>query len=191
MPALASSQRALTHLYGCWSARRTAVAAVGTLALVLAACAAAPPEAVQTTPTVQEPTEVKYFPSDEPLHMGREQFGRGNYGIAERYFRDAVEKAPKDATAWIGLAACYDRLRRFDLADRAYAQAIKLTGETLQLLNNQGYSFMLRGDLNRARRNFQRAYELDPGNPVVLNNLQLLDGSRQFIERIPDSIGPN
>ena len=33
--------------------------------------------------------------SDEPLHIGREQFGRGDYGIAERYFRDAVEKAPK------------------------------------------------------------------------------------------------
>ncbi len=45
---------------------------------------------------------------------------RGNYGIAQRYFKDAVEKAPRDVTAWIGLAASYDRLRRFDLADQAY-----------------------------------------------------------------------
>lgn len=191
MPPLASLQRLLVPLHKCLFARGAGIAAVGMLALVLAACAASPPEAVRTTPTIQEPTEAKYYPSDEPLHMGREQFGRGNYGIAERYFRDAVEKAPKDATAWIGLAACYDRLRRFDLADRAYAEAIKLTGETIQLLNNQGYSFMLRGDLDRTRRSFMRAYQLDPTNPVVLNNLQLLDGSRRFIERTPDSIGSN
>ncbi len=56
-------------------------------------------------------------------------------GIAQRYFKDAVEKAPRDVTAWIGLAASYDRLRRFDLADQAYVQAIRLGGETVQILN--------------------------------------------------------
>jgi len=41
-------------------------------------------------------------------------------------FKDAVEKAPKDVTAWIGLVArSYDKMRRFDLADQAYAQAIR------------------------------------------------------------------
>jgi tetratricopeptide (TPR) repeat protein len=145
-------------------------------------------EAVPTTATVEEPADVKYFPSDEPLRMGMEYFGRGNYGLAERYFRDAVEKAPRDATAWTGLAASYDRLRRFDLADRAYAQAIKLTGETIQLLNNQGYSFMMRGNFVRARQKLRRAYELDPANPVVINNLTLLNESRRFIERAPEQL---
>ena len=65
---------------------------------------------------VSAPAEVKYHPSDEPLRLGSENFARGQYGIAERYFRDAVEKEPNNATAWIGLAACYDELRRFDLA---------------------------------------------------------------------------
>ncbi len=73
---------------------------------------------------VQEPTDVKYYPSDEPVRMGLEQFNRGNYGIAQRYFKDAVEKAPRDVTAWIGLAASYDRLRRFDLADQAYVELL-------------------------------------------------------------------
>src|SRR5689334_15826928 len=48
---------------------------------------------------VQEPTDVKYHASDEPVRMGLEQFNRGNYGIAQQYFKDAVEKAPKDLTA--------------------------------------------------------------------------------------------
>ena len=136
---------------------------------------------------VQEPTDVKYYPSDEPVRMGLEQFNRGNYGLSQRYFRDAVEKAPKDVTAWIGLAASYDRLRRFDLADQAYAQAIRLGGETVQILNDQGYSLMLRGDLSGARRKFMRAQALDPGNPVIANNLELLNGSRRFIERPPNN----
>jgi Flp pilus assembly protein TadD len=141
-------------------------------------------EAVPTTATVQEPLDVQYYPSDEPLKLGMEHFGRGSYGLAERYFRDAVEKAPKDVTAWVGLAACYDRLRRFDLADQAYAQAIKLRGRpTAELLNNQGYSMMLRGNLKEARRLFLKAHELDPGNPTVANNLELLNTSYRFVQR--------
>ena len=124
-------------------------------------------QAVPTTVTVQDPTEVKYYPSDEPLRLGIEHFGRGNYGMAERYFRDAVEKAPRDVTAWVGLAASYDRLRRFDLADQAYAQAIRLRGPTVQILNNQGYSYMLRGDLASARQKFLHAYKLNPTNPTI------------------------
>jgi len=37
-----------------------------------------------------------------------------------------VEKAPRDASAWIGLAASYDHVGRFDLADQAYKQAVLL-----------------------------------------------------------------
>ena len=85
------------------------------------------------------------------------------------------------------VAASYDRLRRFDLADRAYAQAIKLTGQSVQILNNQGYSLMLRGDLNGARRKFLKSYERDPTNPTVLNNLELLNSSHRFIQRPPDA----
>ena len=48
-----------------------------------------------TTATVQDVADVKYYRSDEPLRMAIEHFNRGNYGIAERYFRDAVEKAPE------------------------------------------------------------------------------------------------
>lgn len=164
------------------------------LATGLAACDTTLRDAAIVTPVdppggdpVQEPTDVKYYPSDEPVRLGLEHFNRGSYGIAQRYFKDAVEKAPKDVTAWIGLAASYDRLRRFDLADQAYVQAIRLGGETIQVLNDQGYSYMLRGNLSAARRKFEKAYSLDPTNPVIVNNLELLNGSRRFIERPPNN----
>ncbi len=139
-----------------------------------------------TTATVQDPGDVQYFPSDEPLRLGKEHFDRGHYGLAERYFRDAVEQAPRDATAWVGLAASYDRLGRFDLADRAYASAIRLVGETTDILNNLGYSYMLRGDYVSARRMFVRALKREPQNLTIRNNLWLLDSSRGAVGRSPD-----
>jgi Flp pilus assembly protein TadD len=140
---------------------------------------------VAPTMTVQNAGDIKYYPSDEPVKLGLEYFKKGSYGLAQRYFRDAVEKAPEDAEAWIGLAASYDRVRRFDLADQAYAQAIKLTGETVQILNDRGYSYLLRGDSTKARVKFLKAYQLDPTNPVVINNLQLLNSSYRYIQRAP------
>src|SRR5437868_14080254 len=85
---------------------------------------------------VQEPTDVKYYPSDEPVRMGLEYFNRGNYGIALRYFNDAVEKAPKDVSAWIGLDSSYVRFRCFDLADLAYLHAIRYSGYTVMVLDD-------------------------------------------------------
>jgi Flp pilus assembly protein TadD len=127
------------------------------------------------TPTVQEPGDLKFLPSDESRKLGLEHFNRGDYGAAERYFRDAVEKAPRDAPAWIGLAASYDRIGRYDLADRAYQAAIRLVGETTEILNDLGYSYMLRGQLGTARRYMMKAYARAPNDPTIINNLQLLD----------------
>jgi len=113
-------------------------------------------------------------PNDD-LQLGKKYFRSNNFGLAQRSFQSAVEKHPNDAEAWVGLAASYDRLRRFDLADRAYAQAIRLIGRTPEILNDQGFSFMLRGDYARAHRTLQEAQAKDPGNPYVRANLQLLE----------------
>jgi Flp pilus assembly protein TadD len=115
-------------------------------------------------------------PSDD-LSLGKKQYRAGNFGVAEQYFRRAVESHPRDAEAWVGLAAAYDRLRRFDLADRAYEQAVAIVGPTAEVLNNRGYSYMLRGDYRRARSTLLAAAAKDPKNPYIKNNLELLDKS--------------
>jgi tetratricopeptide (TPR) repeat protein len=115
-------------------------------------------------------------PNDD-LNQGKKQFRAANFGIAERYFRRAVETHPRDAEAWVGLAACYDRLRRFDLADRAYRGAVGVIGETPEVLNNQGYSYILRGDYARARATLLAAQAKDGKNPYIRNNLDLLEKS--------------
>ena len=117
-------------------------------------------------------------PNDD-LSLGKKQYRANNFGLAEKYFRRAVESHPRDAEAWLRLAASYDRLRRFDLADRAYGQAIGIVGPTAEILNNQGYSYMLRGDTKRAHEKLVAAQRKDPRNKFVQNNLHLLEESHR------------
>lgn len=115
-------------------------------------------------------------PNDD-VQLGKKYFRANNFGLAERSYRSAVEKHPRDAEAWVGLAASYDRLHRFDLADRAYDEAIRIVGPTPEILNDQGFSYMLRGDYARAHKKLEEARAKDPANPYVQANLQLLEES--------------
>lgn len=115
-------------------------------------------------------------PNDD-VQLGKKYFRSNNFGLAENSFRSAAAKHPNDAEAWVGLAASYDRLRRFDLADRAYAQAIRIVGPTVEILNDEGFSYMLRGDYGRAHKLLEQAQAKDPGNPYVEANMRLLDDS--------------
>ncbi|HEY6024461.1 MAG TPA: tetratricopeptide repeat protein [Pseudolabrys sp.] len=127
-------------------------------------------------PAAAEPGLLGSDPNDD-LSLGKKHYRANDFGLAEKHFRRAVESHPRDAEAWLGLAASYDRLRRFDLADRAYAQAIGIVGPTVAILNNQGYSYMLRGDYKRAHATLVVAQRKDPTNKYVLNNIRLLEAS--------------
>lgn len=113
----------------------------------------------------------------DDLNLGKQYFRQGSYGQAEMHFRRAVEKGPRDAEAWLGLAASYDRLKRFDLADRAYGQLLRIVGPTPEILNNQGFSFILRGNYRKAREILMAARAKDPTNPYIQNNIDLLEKS--------------
>ena len=119
-------------------------------------------------------------PMDD-LVLGKRQFQEGNYGLAEKHFRRVVEQdavpAQRKAEAFVGLAASYDRLKRFELADRAYGAAIGIVGQTPEILNNQGFSYMLRGDYARARTKLTQALDMDPTNPYIQNNIDALEKS--------------
>jgi Tfp pilus assembly protein PilF len=183
----ASGMRVLTNLVRSAAAGSTGFVRAGTAAVVVIGLAGCQPTATPTpvpdAVTGQNPGDVKYYPSDEPVKLGIQRFYEGNFGLAQQYFQNAVEKTPKDATAWVGLAASYDRLGRFDLADHSYAAAAKLVGNTPSILNNEGYSYMLRGELGKARAKFDAALRLEPGNAATINNLALLNQSSRFVER--------
>jgi tetratricopeptide (TPR) repeat protein len=181
-----ASGRRRTHLMAIeiFFSRIHTCALAGLIAIALAGCQTpgdAGPEITASTPIVIEPDtnpiDFSTLLPTETFRLRLQHFERGEYGLSEEYFRRTVEKTPDNVEAWIGLAASYDRIKRFDLADRAYASAIRLVGETTQILNNQGYSYMLRADFLTARAKLNKAYRRDPGNPTVINNLRILNAS--------------
>lgn len=163
--------------------RRIAFVAAGCLVFAGAGCQSLPGDPVSSADPPAFETGI--LTSNEANRLGRADLAAGNYGNAERHFRTAVEKDRNDVPSWIGLAAAYDNLGRFDLADRAYREASALQGETFEIINNRGYSYLLRGDRKRALIDFKRALAIDPGNQVVRNNLRLLQTGERPNRDVP------
>ena len=141
--------------------------------LALGGCSSVEMQGKLETGSITSPSDQR--PYEEFLNAGRKDFARGDYGLAEQNFRATVESNPVSLTGWIGLAASYDRLRRFDLADRAYEQALKLGGRTAQYLNNRGYHYLLKGDRKRAAEYLNAAAQMEPGNTQIQGNIRLAE----------------
>lgn len=121
-------------------------------------------------------TENASLPSSVHLvERGQHQFAEGNFGTATNEFSKTIESDPLNADAWLGLAASYDQIGRFDEADKAYAKVQELVGASPSVMNNMGYSYLLRGDLNKSRSTLKAAYDLDPANPYIVNNIDILN----------------
>ena len=158
--------------------RHGGVVAAATVALLLSGCSSLMPGAFgDRSSGLADVANIEYYASDQALAEAKNHFRQGNYGHSATLYKKAAELEPKDAEAFLGLAASYDRLRRFDLADRAYVQAIRILGATPEILNNQGFSYMLRGDYKRARETLLAAQAKDPASPFIQNNLALLAAS--------------
>ncbi len=146
---------------------------VALLALLLMGCRAE--EGDLTTSSVAQSDKLYHEgPPPDDLTKARRHFHAGEYGLAERHFRAAIEDYAQDVGAWVGLAATYDQLRRFDLAERAYNRAMALHGRSALLLNNLGYHYYLRGQNKRAAQVLADAARLDPNNPKIQANIELV-----------------
>jgi Flp pilus assembly protein TadD len=154
---------------------------IAALAFMLTACADFRDNIFQPAPDPQEPLTFASsgaaapISADEHAQKGRLYLDKGLYGLAETEFRASLELKSRNPEAWLGLAASYDNLRRFDLADRAYRQVSKLLGVSAVVLNNEGYSQLMRGNLKKARVLFLKAQQKDPLNPMIARNLGKVD----------------
>lgn len=126
---------------------------------------------VDTTKTASVTRDI----AQSDVDAGQKHFVAANYGLAEKHFRKAVELNAANAEGWLGLAASYDQLGRFDFADRAYEQLIKLVGRKPEVVSNQGYSQLLRGNHDKARKLLTEARKQLPNDKRVSANLALLD----------------
>ena len=147
----------------------TGMAAV-VAALMVAGCTSQGLDKTSTTSIAPVTADI----SAADLRAGKSQFREANYGLAERHFRKAVELRADNSEAWMGLAASYDQLGRFDFADRAYDQLLKVAGRRPEILNNMGYSQLLRGNRKKASELLNEARNGLADPAVVDANLALL-----------------
>jgi Flp pilus assembly protein TadD len=140
-------------------------------AFMVSGCTTNPVDALSTTSITPPAKDI----SADDLTQCKAQFRDGNYGLAEKHFRQAVELRSDNAEAWMGLAACYDELGRFDFADRAYDQLLKIAGRRPRIVNNMGYSQLLRGNKKKARVLLMEAERALPGDKLVEANIALLN----------------
>lgn len=75
--------------------------------------------------------------------------------------------------AWNALGAVADLQLDWGAADAAYAQAQDLAGERAEVLNNHGWSMLMRGEWQDALPLLERAAALDPKARRIADNLEL------------------
>jgi Flp pilus assembly protein TadD len=161
------------------------------MSLLLGACATSPQLDDATAHSRQESctslaggsANDKHLASADQIKLideGKAYFRQGEYGLAEQRFRKATEltsfgKAGRSKSAnleaWLGLAASYDKLKRFDLSDPIYDHIRSEFGKSAVYHNNYGYSLELRGEVVLAQAQFEAARALDPVCLVAQNNL--------------------
>lgn len=120
------------------------------------------------------PRTVPAVASGAELSTALSAFESGSFGYAVKYFEMASKKNPNDMVSCLGMAASYDWLYRFELADDAYDRCGEIDDGSFSYHNNKGFSYLLRGDYGNASVSFARAAQLQPDSPVIQNNLKVL-----------------
>jgi hypothetical protein len=93
---------------------------------------------------------------------------------AERTFREAIHLAPKVARLRYNLGTFLVHRERYKEADAELARAIHLGWKDADAHVNRGVARWKLGKLKDARRDFEEALRLEPGNRDAVANLRLL-----------------
>ncbi|WP_334135513.1 type IV pilus biogenesis/stability protein PilW [Tepidimonas sp.] len=108
-----------------------------------------------------------------------------DFTLAEESFRQALRLDSRDGDAWHNLGWMYCQVGRYPQSFDAFARALETPGYSAAARTwlAQGVCQVRAGQGEAGERSLQRAFELDPSNPVTLYNLALLLYQRGEAER--------
>lgn len=132
----------------------------------------------------------EHIDMQDPAGRAKALIMTGQYGLAIDELTRTVDRDPGNVRALALLAVAYDRLKRYDLADRYHAQALQIDPNSVAALNNWGYSLLVRGDKARAMGLLERAVAVDKDRPIVTANLSLASGEMQDLAPSPPAPAP-
>lgn len=116
-------------------------------ALACTACGAA-----KFSPRIIAAAEAPDAGPGETVRLAELQFRQGNVALALQQYRKAMRASPADIDAYIGVAACYDRMGRFELSRRYYEEALALDPSDKRVRHNFALSLRLQGRGEEAAR---------------------------------------
>jgi len=98
---------------------------------------------------------------------------RGDLGAAEQDLLSGLRAAPAHPILLFNLGGLYERTSRSDQAIDAYRRALETRPDFADACNNLGTLYAQRGDMESARRYWERAVSIDPQN-AARENLRIL-----------------
>lgn len=126
----------------------------GAIILVTGAALAALPGCAQTAELAIRAKPGNLAPGEQPVSFrvaeARAHFALGNVALALEGFRKALREASSSVDAMNGLAACYDRMGRFDLSRRYYEMALAVAPGDARLYANLALSLDMQGKREEA-----------------------------------------
>jgi protein O-mannosyl-transferase len=84
------------------------------------------------------------------------------------------------------LGSLYIKTRNYEEAISQYSECLKLIPDEPNALVNLGGSYFSKGDLNRCREIYERAYSLNPNNKLAAENLVILYKKLGQIEKLKE-----
>lgn len=102
----------------------------------------------------------------------------------------AVALSPTRWKSWNMLGVLADRAAQWSVADDAYARARAVRPDEPEILNNIGYSLVLRGKSADALPWLARAARLDPASSAIANNLVVASALNGAVPTLPASLPP-
>lgn len=122
----------------------------------------------------------------EHFALGREAFVLGRFEEADQHFKIAVDLRPRQLwpNFYHGRAA-YE-LKHFDEAVTAFAICIALADHTAWCYYHRGLASLQLGRIDAARRDFDRAIDLDPRSPAAIERGKIAYQEQRFDDAIED-----
>ena len=103
----------------------------------------------------------------------RSAFRLGRMDDAGRWVAQATAQPNAPWRAWSLRGVIADERNDFQKADECYARALALAPGRSEILNNLGWSLLLRGEWKVAAEQLQQALATDPSNRIARANLEL------------------
>ena len=119
----------------------------------------------EALPHLEEAAELRPDLADPWVTMGECYLRWGRHAEAVEYLEKARDMKPEDGGIVLRLGMAYEAARMPEEALEAYEEAVRRSPSSYEARYNLGNAYLGRGDIGRAREQFEKAQAISQGKP--------------------------